>query len=62
METRIRFSDVVKTIELVVKESNLGWEADRRRYNTHKINFYSEITGELVAIYNSRTGAIDIVK
>ena len=62
METRIRFADVIKTIELAVKESNLGWEADRRKCNGHKINFYSEITGELVAIYNSRTGAIDIIK
>ncbi len=62
METRIRFADVIKTIEFAVKESNLGWEADRRRYNTHKINFYSETTGGLVAVYNSRTGAIDIVK
>lgn len=62
METRMRFVDVIKTIESAVKENNLDWETDGRRYNKHKINFYSKVTGALVAIYNSRTGSIDIVK
>lgn len=62
METRMRFVDVIKTIESTVKENNLDWEADGRRYNKHKINFYSNVTGALVAIYNSRTGTIEIVK
>lgn len=62
METRMRFTDVIETVEFAVKENNLDWEADGRRYNKHKINFYSNITGSLVAIYNSRTGSIEIVK
>lgn len=62
METRMRFVEVIETIESAVKENNLYWEADGRRYNKHKINFYSNVTGALVAIYNSRTGSIEIVR
>lgn len=62
METRMRFVDVIKAVESAVKESDLDWEADGRRYNKHKINFYSNVTGALVAIYNSRTGSIEIIR
>ena len=62
MEIRMRFVDVIKTVESAVKESDLDWEADGIRYNKHKINFYSNITGALVAIYNSRTGSIEIIR
>lgn len=58
----MKFTDVVKMVKDSVKEDNLSWEADRRRYNTHKINFYSEVTGALVAVYNRRTGAIEVIK